>query len=56
MTDQAAGFEAFVADHGGLAGTDIAEANTWLGSYIVSDLKETYPREAMRAAITQRLG
>jgi hypothetical protein len=56
MNDQAAGVEAFVAGHGGLARTDMAQANTWLGTYIVGSLKETYPREAMRAAITTQLG
>lgn len=28
------------------------KANAWLGCYIVGHLRETYPREAMRAALS----
>lgn len=58
MNEQAFAFEAFVDDHGGLAGTDIVAAGVWLNTMIVTPLvpKFYYPRDAMRAALTVRLG
>lgn len=48
MNEQAAAFEAFVANHGGLAQIRVAAANTWLNQMIVTPLKNVYtPRDAM---------
>ncbi len=52
MNEQAAAFEAFVDDHGGLAEIPVAVANKKLNAMIVMPLKEVYtPREAMALAL-----
>ena len=58
MNEQAFAFEAFVDDHGGLAGTNIVAAGVWLNAMIVTPLvpKFYYPRDAMQAALKERLG
>lgn len=54
MNEQAAAFEAFVANHGGLAQIRVAAANTWLNQMIVLPLNNVYtPRDAMAQALAK---